>query len=431
MSERTIAVDYLARVEGEGAITIRMQDGRVVDVQLRIFEPPRLFEALLRGRHVSEPPDITSRICGVCPIAYQLSACYAIEDALGIPVGGVLRSLRRLIYMGEWIQSHGLSVFALHAPDFFGYSDMVSMAKDHLPLVRRGLRMKKAGNSIMTAVGGREIHPINLRIGGFYRAPAPAELEPLLPELEWGREAARETLEEFARLQYPDVERDYEFVAMRHPDEYPCIDGRLVSSRGLDIDVREFDAHFEERQVPYSNALHSFLRERGAYFCGPLARFNLSFDRLTPLAREAAEAIGLRPPVHNPFKSILVRLVEMIQAFDDAASIIRAYRPPAAPYVEAPARDAVGHGCTEAPRGILYHRYGIGADGIVREARIIPPTSQNQKSIELDLAAMAAQLAALPHEKATWMAEQAVRNYDPCISCATHFLKLRIEHVAP
>lgn len=427
MSERIIQVDYLARVEGEGAVTLRIVDGRAADVQLRIFEPPRLFEALLRGRDLLEPPDITSRICGVCPVAYQLSACAAIEDALGLRVDGELRRLRRLLYMGEWISSHGMSVFLLHAPDFFGCADAFALARREPELVRRGLRLKRAGNAIIAAMGGREIHPINARIGGFWRAPRPDELTPLLPELDWGRAAARQTLEELARLDFPALERDYEFVAVGHPSEYPCLGERLVSSHGLDFDVHEFEAHVEESQVPYSNALHAVLRGRGPFFCGPLARFNLGFERLTPAAREAAEAIGLRPPVANPFRSLLVRLVEMIHAFDDAAAIVRAYRPPPASCLPVAPRAAVGAGCTEAPRGVLYHRYALDAEGAVREARIVPPTSQNQRTIELDLAALAPRLTELPHNDATWLAEQAVRNYDPCISCATHFVRLTVE----
>ena len=427
MSERTIQVDYLARVEGEGAVTLRIVDGLATDVQLRIFEPPRLFEALLRGRSLHDPPDITSRICGVCPVAYQLSACAAIEDALGLCVDGELRRLRRLLYMGEWISSHGMSVFLLNAPDFFGCADAFELARREPELVRRGLRLKKAGNAILTAIGGREIHPINARIGGFYRAPRADELTPLLPELDWGRDAARQTLEQLARLSFPELERDYELVALRHPTEYPCLGGRIISSRGLDLDVHELEQHVEETQVPYSNALHATLRGRGPFLCGPLARFNLGFDRLTPAARAAAEAIDLRPPLFNPFRSLLVRLAEMIHAFDDAAAIVRSYRPPPASFVEAPPRAAVGCGCTEAPRGILYHRYALDAEGIVRDARIVPPTSQNQRTIELDLAALAPQLTSLPHAEATWLVEQAVRNYDPCISCATHFVRLTIE----
>jgi sulfhydrogenase subunit alpha len=424
---RTIRVDALARVEGEGALLIRLEGKRATSVELRIFEPPRFFEAFLRGRGQMELPDITARICGICPVAYQMSSCHAIEDALGITVDGPLRALRRLLYCGEWIESHALHVFMLHAPDFLGYDDALAMAKDHGDVVRAGLRIKKAGNAIVTLLGGREVHPINVRVGGFYRAPTRGELRGLLPELAWAKDAVRQALGWIAGFSFPDFERDYELVALRHPSEYPFCEGRIVSNKGLDIAVSEFDAHVVEEQISYSTALHARIKERGPYVCGPLARFNLNYDALSDAAREAARSVGLAVPCLNPFKSIFARCVEMIQAFDEAERIVETYSPPRAAFVDVPTRAATGYGATEAPRGLLYHRYTVDAEGTVQDARIVPPTSQNQKSIEDDLFAMAETLAELPHAEATWRAEQAVRNYDPCISCSTHFLDLRFE----
>jgi coenzyme F420-reducing hydrogenase alpha subunit len=424
---RTIQVDYLARVEGEGALTIRLEGERATEVRLAIFEPPRFFEALLRGRAHTEAPDITSRICGICPIAYQMSACNAMEDALGIRVDGALRDLRRLVYAGEWIESHSLHVFLLHAPDFLGYPDAIAMAKDHGPWFRRGLRIKKAGNAIIELLGGRAIHPINVRVGGFFRVPSRAELESLLPELRWGRTAAAECLEWMAGFSFPVLERDYEFVALRHPSEYAHLEGRLTSTASLDIDLSEYDSHFAEEQVPYSNALRSRIVGRGAYLCGPLSRFNLNFDRLFPEVQRLADRVGLGVPCRNPFKAILVRMIEVAQSFEEAIRIIEAYAPPAAPMVESTPRRATGYGGTEAPRGFLYHRYTIDEAGTITDAKIVPPTSQNQLAIEEDLFALAPALARLPLAAATRRAEHAVRNHDPCISCATHFLKLRFE----
>jgi coenzyme F420-reducing hydrogenase alpha subunit len=398
-----------------------------VDVQVRIFEPPRLFEALLRGRTRMEAPDITSRICGICPVAYEMSSCHAIEDAAGVQVEGALRSLRRLLYCGEWIESHALHVFLLHAPDFLGDDDAFAVAKRDPDVIRMGLRMKKAGNAIVERLGGRAIHPVNVRIGGFYRAPTRDELEPLVPEIEWSLQAMSDVVGWARTLPFPDFERDYEFVALRHPDEYPFCEGRLVSNKGLDIAIREYEEHFVEEQVPYSTALHSRLRARGAYLCGPLARFNLNFDRLSESARGVAEELDVAVPCLNPSKSILVRLVEIAHAFDEARRIIREYERPARPFVELPERAGTGFGCTEAPRGSLYHRYSVAEDGTIVDAHIVPPTSQNLRSIEDDLRAIGPTLVGLSHAKATREAERAVRNHDPCISCSTHFVDLRMD----
>ena len=427
MTTKTIKVDYLARVEGEGALHIKIKDGRVAGVQVAIWEPPRFFEAFLRGRHCTEAPDITARICGICPVAYQMSAAHAMEDALGVKVEGPLRALRRIIYCGEWIESHALHVFMLHAPDFLGYDDSLQMAKDHPDLVQMGLQLKKVGNALVTLVGGREIHPINVRVGGFYKAPAKKDLEPVAERLKWARDAALKTVVWVAGFSFPDYEADYEFVALRHPDEYPLNAGRLVSNRGLDIPVRDYEDHFQEEHVPHSHALQSALKARGPYLVGPLARYNLNFDRLSPLAQEAAKEAGLAPECRNPFKSIIVRAVETLYAVDEALRLIEAYEMPDAPAIPATPRAGVGYACTEAPRGILYHRYRLDDQGLIREAKIVPPTSQNQKSMESDLGLFVSGHLDLPDDKLTWQCEQMIRNYDPCISCATHFLKVRWE----
>ena len=424
---RTITVDTLARVEGEGALYIKMAGDRVADVKLRIYEPPRLFEAFLRGRHFSEAPDITARICGICPIAYQIIAVHAIERALGIRISPGVRLLRRLFYCGEWIESHALHVYMLHAPDFLGYQDVIEMAKDHRAVVEKALRLKKIGNWIVQLMGGREIHPISAAVGGFHKVPSKRQLRELVSDLEWALEASLETVRWTSTLQFPDFEQDYEFVALRHPEEYPFCEGRLVSNRGLDIDAAEYEDCFTEFHVKHSNALHSMVRGRGSYLVGPLARFNLNFDKLPEVAQKAALAVGLKPPVKNLFRSIVVRAVELVFACSEALRIIAEYEPPEVPRVEAPNRTGVGQAITEAPRGILFHRYAIDDQGLIVTAKIVPPTSQNQKRIEDDLREYAAQLAAWPLEEATWKCEQAVRCYDPCISCATHFLKVVIE----
>ncbi len=427
MASKTIKVDYLARVEGEGALLIKLKGERVTDVQLKIFEPPRFFEAFLRGRGYSEVPDIVARICGICPVAYQMSAVHALESAFGVKVEGQLRALRRLLYCGEWIESHALHIFMLHAPDFLGYPDAIQMAKDHREIVERGLRLKKTGNEIMTLLGGREIHPINVSVGGFYKVPARRDFNELRERLLRARDEARETVGWAARLRFPEFEQDYEFVALRHPHEYPFNEGRLVSNKGLDIAVQEFDEHFSEQHVAHSNALHCTLNERGSYLVGPMARYNLNFDKLSPLAQQTARDAGLKETCHNPFQSIIVRCVEVLYAFDEAIRIIDEYEMPDQPAVEITPRAATGAACTEAPRGAIWHRYHTNEEGLILDARIVPPTSQNQKTIENDLRAFVPARVQLPKDELTWQCEQAVRNYDPCISCATHFLKLTIE----
>jgi sulfhydrogenase subunit alpha len=424
---KTIRTDYLARVEGEGAMLVKIADGRVEEVKLNIYEPPRFFEAFLRGRAFTEAPDITARICGICPVAYQMSACTAMERACGVEVTGQLRALRRLLYCGEWIESHALHVYMLHLPDFLGYESAIELARDHGETVSKALELKKIGNELMAVVGGREVHPINVRVGGWYRAPRKPELRPLVEKLERAREIALETVRFTAGLDFPEYEQDYELVALSEPGAYPIEGGRIVSSRGLDIDVSAYDEHFVEEHVPWSNALHSYLRERGSYLCGPLARFALSAETLSPLAREVAAEVGLARDERNPFRSIVVRSVELVYAADEALRLIAQYEEPDAPALELEPRAAVGYGCTEAPRGILYHRYELDADGTILDAKIVPPTSQNQRTIEEDLRGVVERSLDVPDDELALLCEQTIRNYDPCISCATHFLTLEVE----
>ena len=427
MSEQTVQVDVLSRVEGEGSLYIKVRQGKIEDLRFKIFEPPRFFEAFLRGKNFSEVPDITSRICGICPFAYQMSSIHALESIFGTQIQPEIRELRRLFYCGEWIESHALHIYFLHAPDFLGYPDVLAMAKRHKDLVEMALRLKKIGNDLMVFLGGREIHPISARVGGFYKTPTVGDIRSLKTELEWARKAAEKTLKWTAGLTFPDFEQDYEFVCLRHPQEYPLNEGKLISNRGLDIPVSEFNKHIKEIHVPHSNALHSVIRNRGPYHVGPLARFNLNFDLLPDSVQKACKKIGLVPPVLNPFKSIVVRAAETLYACEEALRIIHSYKEPERPFTEPDVCAGEGHGCTEAPRGILYHRYKTDSEGAILEAQIAPPTAQNQACIETDLRNFALKSLHLPQKEFSLRCEQAVRNYDPCISCATHFLKVTVD----
>jgi sulfhydrogenase subunit alpha len=426
MANKTIRVDYIARVEGESSLELHIRDSAVSAARLSIFEPPRFFEALLRGRGFGEVLDIVARICGICPIAYQMSGVHAIEDALGIEVDAPIRALRRLFYCGEWIESHALHIVMLHAPDFLGYPDAIAMARDHGNAVQRALALKKTGNDLLRLLGGREIHPINACIGGFYRVPSRAELAPAAESLKRARDQAIETLRWTAGFPFPEFVRDYEFVALRHPDEYPMNAGRIVSSAGLDIAAPDYESEFLERQVPYSTALHSVLKARGSYLVGAMARYALNRDRMPAEIRALADEVGLEPVCRNPFRSILVRGIEVVYACDEALRLIAGYEPPSRPFVPAEPRAAVGYACTEAPRGVLYHHYRLAADGTILEARIVPPTAQNQGVIEEDLREVATAGLDLDDDALKASCEQSIRNHDPCISCAAHFLKLQV-----
>jgi coenzyme F420-reducing hydrogenase alpha subunit len=425
---KRIQVDYLARVEGEGALDIEVENGVVKHLELRIFEPPRFFEAFLRGRSYREAPDITARICGICPVAYQMSSVHAMEKILGLQTTPQIRALRRLFYCAEWIESHVLHIYMLHAPDFLGYPNAIAMAAEPSlkPAVERALRMKKIGNALLALIGGREVHPISACVGGWTKAPTRQQLLALKPDLEWGLQAALDTVALVATLPCPDFEEDYEFVSLSHPDEFPMNEGRVVSSRGLDIAMEEYEGHFIEEHVAHSHAVHVVHLGTGSYQVGPLARVNLNLEKLSPLAQQALRDHNLGFPTNNPFKSIVARGLEVVHAFEEALQLIESYQEPRPSRVDGAPQAGTGCHITEAPRGMLYHRYRIDHQGIIQEARIDAPTTQNLRRMEDDLRSFVPQVIDLPLEEAAWQCEQLIRNYDPCISCATHFLKLNV-----
>jgi len=425
--KRTIQVDYLARVEGEGALSLTWEGEELSEVALSIFEPPRFFEGFLVGRSCMEVADITARICGICPVAYQMSACRAIEDALDVELPDALHTLRRVLYCGEWIESHVLHMALLHTPDFFGVDDAMAVARMHGDKVRAALAVKKAGNGIVGTLGGREIHPINVKPGGFWRLPRKAEVRSVIDSLVAQRDHMEALLRWMGGFDFPELDRPHTLVCLDNGRTYPFMEGRVISSRGLDVEVAEWPLHFAEEHVARSNALHARLHGE-TYLTGPMARFNLCFERLPESLQRLALELGIAPPVTNPFRSLLVRGIEVLYAIDEAIGLLSTWTAPEQAAVPLHYKAGVGHGASEAPRGLLYHRYELDDNGLVTVATIVPPTSQNQLAMEADLRALGPQLRVLDEDTATRLAEQTIRNHDPCISCATHFLSLKRTH---
>ncbi|MCA1805169.1 MAG: nickel-dependent hydrogenase large subunit [Xanthomonadaceae bacterium] len=422
-----IEVPVLARVEGEGALHLRIEDGRIEHLQLRIFEPPRFFEKFLEGRAWHEVPDVVARICGICPVAYQMSAVQALEDIFAITPDPWVRAMRRVMYCGEWIQSHALHIHLLALPDFFGCNSVVELARDHAGEVRRGFRLQALGNDLIALFGGRSVHPVGVRVGGFHRAPDAERIAELLPRLEAGVAEAADLVRWCAGIAMPDDQQEFVSVALRAEDEYAMGEGRVVSSTGLDLARQDYDSHFSESHIAHSTALYSHL-DGQPYLVGPLARLNLNHAQLPDSTRALLQASGLQLPSRNMFHSLLARALEIHLALVEAVRLLSA--PPAfeSAYQPASPRAGIGYGATEAPRGLLWHRYETAADGSIVSARIVPPTSQNQARMEEDLKQSLEAFGLDQHEDAIRLrGETVIRNYDPCISCATHFLRLGIE----
>jgi len=423
---RTIQVNELSRVEGEGALFVRVKNGVVKECKFRIVEPPRFFEAFLRGRSYLEVPDITARICGICPVAYLMGAQQAMENALGLKVSQGIRDLRRLLYCGEWIESHVLHAAMLHAPDFLGLDDALQLAATNPAVVENALQLKKLGNDILEVVGGgRAIHPVNTRVGGFYKIPSKEKVRGLIDKLQWGIETSISIAKLFGTFDFPDFEYDYHNVALKHPDEYAIVEGRIASDRGIDIPLSEFFDVFQETHVQHSTSLRGSTKADGEpYMVGPVARYNVNYDQLSKLSKQVAKEVGLGPKCKNPFKSLLIRMIETLYACEEALRICKAYEEPDRAYYETTPKASEGFGCTEAPRGLCMHRYKMDENGLIISATIASPTAQVQPQVERDLQGVVERNLDLDEEALKWRCEQTIRNYDPCISCSCHFLNL-------
>lgn len=422
-----INVPVLARVEGEGALELAIEQGRIEELRLRIYEPPRMFEKFVEGYSYDDLIEMVARICGICPVAYQMSAVQAMEGLFGIEPTPWMRDMRRVMYCGEWLQSHSLHIHLLAAPDFLGFGNVIEMAKEYPAEVRRGLRLQGLGNDLITLFGGRSVHPVGICVGGFRRAPEAAEVAALVMRLEEALPEAEALVAWCASLKLPQDEQQFTSVALWDADEYAIGGGRLRSDRGLDIGIDEYEQHFREFQEPHSTALHAYLDDR-PYLVGPLARLNLNREQLPEPVRANLEATGIKFPSANMFHSMVARAVELHLVVYEALRLLKDYQPPKQPRVEVRPKAGVGFGATEAPRGVLWHRYEMDKDGLVRQARIVPPTSQNQARMEQDLRA-SLEAFGLDREDAALQlhAETVIRNYDPCISCATHFLTLDVK----
>jgi len=418
--EKTIQVDYIARVEGQGALKINIEkDGKVKTLEFQIFEPPRFFESFLIGRKYDEVMEIVSRICGICPVAHQITALRAVENALGLEPSEQVNDLRKLIAISAHIQSNVLSMYFLSLPDLMGYESAIAMLKNHSEIIKRGLKLKKLGNDITDIIGGRAVHPITMIVGGFSTLPSENKLKNIRERLVDAKKDALETVYLFSKLDIPDFNRKCEHVAISDPKEYAVNYGRFKSNKGLDIDEMNYRSYIYEKQKPYSTALHSCVKQRDSFMVGPLPRVNINFNQLSSGAKDAAKKTGIKFPNYNPFVSHLARAIELVHDIDESIDIIDRV-PLKQEKINIICNSGFGAAITEAPRGSLYHGYKLNNNGIIIDADIVPPTAHNAYNIEKDLNAFVQTILDLSIEEITLKCEMLIRAYDPCISCSTH-----------
>ncbi len=426
MDRREVKVNYMARVEGETALDITINGNEVEDLQLKLYEPPRFFQAFLIGRHFEEVPDLVARICGICPVSHMLVSMEAIEDALNVVPSAETLRLRELLALSQWIQSHTLHTYMLAAPDYLGYPSAIEMASKHRGIVEQALRLKRLGNDLTVLIGGREIHPVTAIIGGFTYAPDKDAVMTMITRLKKAKEDVNDMIALAAGLPLPDFHRDMEFISLKGKNRYPILKGTLASNKGLEAPKEEYRQHIQERHVTHSNALFSSVKDRGSFIVGPLSRVNQNFSLLSPDAKKAASSNGLNYPSDNTFDSIPARALETMWAIDRSIELLQELnlRPDQA-FIETKA--GTGYGLHEAPRGLLYHYYRINKEGLIEDADIVAPTAHNAYNIEEDMRKMVPEMLDLSDAELTLRCEMLVRAYDPCFSCSVHALKVNIK----
>lgn len=424
--KKIFKIDYLSRVEGEGGFSVHIKDNKIERISLNIFEAPRFFEAFLKGRSYSDVIDFTARICGICPVAYQMSAVHAIEKVFGIDVPEPIKDLRRLFYCAEWISSHSLHIYLLQGPDFYNI-DSAWSSKDYIPLAKRGLDFKKLGNKLLFLVGGRSIHPVSAVVGGFSAAPKRSDLLVLKDEFLKAFEYSLDGIKWSANLSFNDNFWDTEFVALVNEEEYPMNYGVVVSNQGIHKSYEDFLNMLYEYQVEYSTALYSGIKRDNSitpYLVGPIARLNLNYEKLPEVIKSVIKECNIKLPIKNTHMAIIARSIELSFAFYEAIRLIDKYNDMEKPFVEFEPQMGEAVWITEAPRGMLIHKYEFDSNGYVKSCRLIPPTSQNLRHIEIDLLHFIQMNINRSAEYLKKECEKIIRSYDPCISCSVHIIQL-------
>jgi coenzyme F420-reducing hydrogenase alpha subunit len=425
LSDLKVDLHYLTRVEGHGNILVDVKQGKVERCELTIVEAPRFFEAMLVGRPYGQASHLASRICGICSVAHSTASLRAVETALGVEISPQAQLLRRLAFYGEMLDSHILHAYLLVAPDFFDEPSAIALAGKKPEVVVRALRMKRLAGDLCTVLAGRHTHPVALAVGGMRHLPTAAELSDLQRRLMEARADVEATLELYGGLPFPEFSRETEYLALRPSEGYGFIDGDIVSSDGGSWPLARYPEVVREYLVEHSTAKHA-RHDRPSYMVGALARFRVNHDRLHPRARAAAEALGLTPECANPYRITAAQVVEIVHCVEEAIDVIQSLLDQGLrqePLGRPTRLSGEGVGAVEAPRGALYHHYLVD-DGLIRRANCIIPTNQNLANIEADLRAVVPQILPLGPAAVTQRLEMLVRAYDPCISCATHMLKV-------
>jgi coenzyme F420-reducing hydrogenase alpha subunit len=414
-----INIDYIARVEGEGSVKFEIKDGRLKDLKLNIWEPPRFFEGFLCGRRFDEVPDIVARICGICPVSHMTTSIRAIEKALGITPSQEIIRLRKVMALSQVVASHLIHLYMLAMPDYFKLLSVADMLPRFGSEIQRLLRMKEVMNGITALFGGRALHPVAMVVGGFTSYPSKDIIGKTVKELKSIRADAIEVLRVISELPFPDLINDSDFAAIHDPSGYAVNEGCIISNNGINVNEDDYYSVFEEIEVPYSNAKRTILKEKGSLMSGSLARVNLKFDMLHEDAKKASRETGFHIPDYNPFHNNIAQAIEIVHGISCCIELLEELTEEK-PEIEIRVKEGEGIAITEAPRGLLFHHYVLNRRGVIEKANIITPTAHNFLGIEENLKKLVEQYIYEKKGDIALKCEMLVRAYDPCFSCSVH-----------
>ncbi|MBN2422580.1 Ni/Fe hydrogenase subunit alpha [Candidatus Woesearchaeota archaeon] len=425
----TIKLDHISKIEGHADLNLKIEDNQLKELSLDGVEGARYFEGFLKGRKYDEVHHIVSRICGVCSQSHLLCSLKAIENALNVELTPQAKILRKLILYGSVLQSHVLHLFFLALPDFLGYESAIAMAEKYANEVKMALKLKKLANDICTTIGGRDVHCVTPLVGGFSKLPEKQKLDDLLERL---REARPEMLAAFkllTTLQIPEFERKTEYVSLQDNNEYAFYEGRIVSSGGINVEQRDYKTVFNESVKDTSSAKFVSTTSNMPFFVGSLSRVNINYDKLNDSAKHAVQEAGLIFPNYNPFMNNIAQAIELIHLTDECIKLLENLNLQQEEPVKYEIKAGHGIAALEVPRGTVYHEYEIDDRGFIQKANIIAPTTQNLNNIEKDLWQFIPGILDKEEKEVITEIEKLIRAYDPCLSCAAHFLRLKIERI--
>ncbi|MCD6482828.1 MAG: Ni/Fe hydrogenase subunit alpha [Candidatus Aenigmarchaeota archaeon] len=420
-----IKIDELSKVEGHAKLTVKFDEKtRKVSVcSLEVFESPRYFEVLIKGKDYDQVPYYAGRICGICNVAHLIGSTLAVENALGIEVSEQTKMLRELMVLGGVIHSHLLHMYMLALPDLLGYESILDMTSKYSDLIKRGLELKEIGNDIVRVIGGRPIHPITSLVGGFTKLPKQEELNELIKRIERKMPLVVETIKMMKELVDKSSSMDVgeEYMSLNHKKHYAMLYGELVSFSGKRFHPKDYKKYLTEEIIDYSTSKHVKLNGK-TFMVGPLARMNIHSDKVSYETKMVMKEFGISFPTNNLLYAHVARAVEVFEFMQRCLDILSELNLKNEKVVKPKRKSGYGVSATEAPRGVLYHAYRI-ENGVVKDVDIIPPTTQNTACME-DVTKRYIENTNNKGKKLVHEIEKLIRTFDPCFSCSAHFLEV-------